>query len=88
MIVQIQKYLANNPYHAATPCAAASSSYGKRIGEVANFGGPIGGHVLGHQIVNWWIHEDRAQPRPPVYQAESLADIVTEQLARTFFSEQ
>jgi ABC-type transport system substrate-binding protein len=57
VIVDIQRYLANTPYYIAMPCQAASTPYGKRIGQVADFGGPIGGYDLGHQIANWWINE-------------------------------
>lgn len=56
-ILDIQKYLALNPYYVAMPCEAASAGYSKRVGHAANWGGPIGGYDIGHMMAQWWIKE-------------------------------
>jgi peptide/nickel transport system substrate-binding protein len=56
-IIDIQKYLALNPYYVAMPCEASAAGYSKRIGHVANWGGPIGGYDIGHMMAQWWIKE-------------------------------
>ncbi|MGD9935418.1 MAG: ABC transporter substrate-binding protein [Dehalococcoidia bacterium] len=55
LVVDVQRYLAKNPYYVTMPCETTVQGFGKRIGHVANWGGTIGGYDPGHRAAAWWI---------------------------------